>query len=270
MLASARRNGMEHSIVAIHPAALHSIDGVLSLAGGLAAPARAAGSNPQGAERSVAVLSLCGVIAQRAPSALLGRPGYGLIDFQAAFRTALNDAAIGSILLDVDSPGGSIYGVDELASEIFGARGQKRIVAIANSMAASAAYWIASAAGEFYVTPGGEVGSIGVYVAHLDMSGAQKQAGIETTLISAGKHKVEGNPYHPLAPEARKFIQSRVDDYYRAFTGAVARHRSTTPARVRSQMGGGRLLGAGAAHLAGMVDGIASYQAVIRRLLAGT
>ncbi|WP_069265327.1 S49 family peptidase [Paraburkholderia nodosa] len=260
---------MEHSIVAIHPAALHSVDGVLSLAGGLAAPARAAGGNPQSGGRSVAVLSLCGVIAQRAPTALLGSPRYGLTDFQGAFRAALNDPAIGSILLDVDSPGGSIYGVGELASEIYGARGQKRIVAIANSMAASAAYWIASAAGEFYVTPGGEVGSIGVYVAHFDMSGAQKQVGIETTLISAGKHKVDGNPYQPLDAEARKFMQSRVDDYYRSFTGAVARHRSTTSARVRSQMGGGRLLGAGAAHAAGMVDGIASYRTVIGRLLAG-
>jgi len=84
------------------------------------------------------------------------------------------------------------HGVCELADEIMAARAQKPVVAIANSLAASAAYWIGCAASEFYLTPGGEVGSIGVWQAHQDFSRALDEAGVTTTLISAGKFKVEG------------------------------------------------------------------------------
>ena len=72
----------------------------------------------------------------------------------------LDDPAVGSIVLDIDSPGGTIAGVPELADQIFAARGQKKIVAVANSLAASAAYWIGSAAEDFVVTPSGGAGSI--------------------------------------------------------------------------------------------------------------
>ncbi|MDN8065928.1 S49 family peptidase [Burkholderia vietnamiensis] len=258
---------MDQSIWAIDPSALFSVDGILSLSGFLSHPPRADGPKQRSTPGSIAVLHLCGVIAQRPAMGLLGGSAYGLVDFQAAFRAALEDPGVRSILIDVDSPGGSVYGVQELAKEIYAARGKKQIVAVANSMAASAAYWIASAAGEFYVTPGGEVGSIGVYLTHFDLSQAKKKEGISTTMISAGKYKVEGNPYQPLDADARKFMQSRVDDYYRAFTGAVARHRKTTASIVRSRMGGGRLLGATAARSAGMVDGVATYRDVLSRML---
>ena len=125
----------------------------------------------------------------------------------------------------LDSPGGSVYGVSELADEIMNARAQKPVIAIANSLAASAAYWIGCSASELYVTPGGEVGSIGVWQAHFDYSQALAAEGVTPTLISAGKYKVEGNPYAPLGEDALGFMQSRVDDYYAVFTKSVARGR---------------------------------------------
>jgi signal peptide peptidase SppA len=133
--------------------------------------------------------------------------------FAAAFRQALADPSIGGIVISVDSPGGSVYGVPELVAEIYRARGQKPVVAVADSMAASAAYWIACQAEQVYVTPGGEVGSIGVLTAHADMSQALANEGVSVSVISAGRYKAEASPYAPLTDEARAAIQARVDEY---------------------------------------------------------
>lgn len=166
----------------------------------------------------IAVLPLYGVITQRGNmvDAVSGPGMTSTQQFSAALREFVADKSVSQILIDIDSPGGSVYGVCELADEIMAARAQKPVVAIANSLAASAAYWIGCAASEFYVTPGGEVGSIGVWQAHQDFSRALDEAGVTTTLISAGKFKVEGNPYGPLDSEAQSFMQSRVDEYWRS------------------------------------------------------
>jgi len=153
-----------------------------------------------------------------------------------------------------------------LADEVTSARVQKPMVAVANRLAASGSYWIGCSASEFYVTLGGEVGSIGVWQAHFDYSQAFAAEGIQPTLISAGKYKVEGNPYVPLDEEAQGFMQSRVDDYYANFTKAVARGRGVPIAQVRDGMGQGRVLGADAAQAHGMVDGVATFDEVVRKM----
>jgi signal peptide peptidase SppA len=217
---------------------------------------------------SIAVLPLYGVITQRGNMVddVSGPGSTSTQQFAAALRTLLADDSVSQILIDIDSPGGSVYGVAELADEIQSARAQKPVVAIANSLAASAAYWIGCAASEFYVTPGGEVGSIGVWQAHQDFSKALEEAGVKTTLISAGKYKVEGNPYSALDEDAQTFMQSRVDDYYAAFTKAVAKGRGVPISQVREGMGLGRVLGADAAVQQSMVDGVATFDEVLSRM----
>jgi signal peptide peptidase SppA len=216
----------------------------------------------------IAVLPLYGVVTQRGNMVddISGPGSTSTQQFTSALRQVLADDTVGQILIDIDSPGGSVYGVAELATEIIKARAQKPVVAVANSLAASAAYWIGCAASEFYVTPGGEVGSIGVWQAHFDYSKALEEEGVKTTLVSAGKFKVEGNPYVPLDPEALAFMQSRVDDYYNAFIQAVAVGRGVTVDDVRNGMGEGRVLGADAALAQRMVDGIASFDDVLARM----
>lgn len=218
----------------------------------------------------IAVLPLYGVVTQRGNMIddISGPGSTSTQQFTSALRLVLADDTVGQILIDIDSPGGSVYGVAELASEIVKARAQKPVVVVANSLAASAAYWIGCSASEFYVTPGGEVGSIGVWQAHFDYSKALEEEGVKTTLISAGKFKVEGNPYVPLDPEAQAFMQSRVDDYYNAFIQAVAVGRGVTVDDVRNGMGEGRVLGADAALAQRMVDGIASFDDVLARMQA--
>ena len=216
----------------------------------------------------IAVLPLYGVITQRGNMVddISGPGSTSTQKFTSALRQVLADDTVAQILIDIDSPGGSVYGVSELAAEIMKARTQKPVVAVANSLAASAAYWIGCAAGEFYVTPGGEVGSIGVWQAHFDYSKALEGDGVKPTLISAGKFKVEGNPYVPLDLEALSFMQSHVDDYYNAFAKAVAKGRGLTVNDVREGMGEGRVLGADAALAAKMVDGVATFDEVLAKI----
>jgi len=216
----------------------------------------------------IAVLPLYGVVTQRGNMVedVSGPGSVSTQQFASALRQALADDTVSQILIDIDSPGGSVYGVAELADEIISARSQKPVVAVANSLAASAAYWIGCAASELYVTPGGEVGSIGVWQAHFDYSQALAAEGVAPTLISAGKYKVEGNPYAPLDVEAQGFMQSRVDDYYAAFTKGVARGRGVPIAQVRDGMGQGRVLGADAAIAQNMVDGVATFDDVVRKM----
>lgn len=216
----------------------------------------------------IALLPLYGVVTQRGNMVddVSGPGSTSTQQFSSALRQLLADDTVGQILIDIDSPGGSVYGVAELADEIQSARSQKPIVAVANSLAASAAYWIGCSASEFYVTPGGEVGSIGVWQAHQDYSQALEESGVKTTLISAGKFKVEGNPYSPLDADAQSFMQSRVDDYYAAFTKSVARGRGVSVAQVREGMGQGRVLGADAALAQSMVDGVATFDDVLKKM----
>ena len=218
----------------------------------------------------IAVLPFYGVAVQRTDAHGEALGLLSLWHFTQAFRTALADDSIGGIVIDVDSPGGSIYGVMELADEIYRSRARKPIFAIANSLAASGAYWIASAASEFYVTPGGEVGGIGVHDMHTDFSKGLAKAGIETTLIAAGRYKVEGNPFQPLSAEARSAMQKRIDGYYRTFVAAVAKHRNVPETKVRRGMGQGRLLDADRAKRENMVDGVATLDEVSRRLALRT
>lgn len=218
---------------------------------------------------AVAVINVFGVIAQRMNLMTAMSGGTSTEQLAAAVRQAVADETVGAIVLNIDSPGGTVYGVEELGNVIYAARGQKPVVAVANSLAASAAYWLASQADEIAVTPSGEVGSIGVIASHIDQSAANDAQGVTVTYITAGKYKAEGNPDEPLSGEAQAFIQGRVNDYYAAFVSAVARGRGVKPAQVRDGMGEGRVVGARAAVQLGMADRVATLEETIARLQSG-
>lgn len=181
----------------------------------------------------------------------------------------VRDNTIKAIVLDFDSPGGVATGTPEAASRIMKARGTKPIVAVANGMAASKGYWLATAADKVYVTPSGEVGSVGVFSIHQDVSAAMEMEGVKTTIIKAGKYKAEMNPYEPLTDESKDYEQSQVDEIYSAFVDSVASQRGVASAVVRSDFGEGRVVSAKKAVSAGMADGVATIQQVMSRLQSG-
>ena len=216
----------------------------------------------------IAVLPLYGVMSQRASMVddMSGSGGTSTQAFTSALRAAVDDDTVGGIIIDIDSPGGSVFGTGELAAEILAARGRKPIYGYVNSLCASAAYWTGSQCSQLFMTAGGQAGSIGVYMQHVDESGALEMEGYKCDFISAGKYKVEGNSMGPLQDDARAFLQSQVDAYYASFTSAVAKGRGAAIGAVRDGMGQGRCLLASDAMAAGMVDGICTFDDVVSRM----
>lgn len=219
---------------------------------------------PPRTQNSIAIIPLHGTISQRMNMLSAMSGGTSTEQFAAAFREQLNNPRVKAIVLDIDSPGGSSFGVSELANLIMNARGQKPILASINSTGASAAYWIASAADRIFVTPGGIAGSIGVYAVHQEISQLEANEGVRTTLISAGKNKTRGNPFEPLSDDDQAYIQSLVNDTYDRFVRDVARGRGASLTSVRNGYGQGDVVTASKALELGMVDGIQTLEETIQ------
>jgi signal peptide peptidase SppA len=226
--------------------------------------------SPVATPGTIAVLPIFGPIVPRANVVqdISGPKATSAELVEAAFRAALADTNVSSILLDVDSPGGNVQGIPELAATLRSARGQKPVVAVVNHTAASAAYWLASQADEIVVTPSGEVGSIGVFTVHDDLSAAAEKAGVRRTYIAAGAHKVEGNPFEPLSDATRQYLQQRVDAVHDEFVRDVARGRRVSQQTVRETFGQGRMVKASDALKLGMADRIGTFQETVDRLAA--
>jgi signal peptide peptidase SppA len=171
-------------------------------------------------------------------------------------------------VLHIDSPGGSVYGVQELSQTIYGSRGSKPIVGIVNCLAASAAYWIGCQADRLVCTPSGDVGSIGVFSMHEDWSKAMEQEGVKVSFAAAGRFKVEGNPYEPLDDQAKQSMQARVDGYYATFVQDVGRGRRKGTEAVRDTFGQGRLVRAPDALKSGMVDQVSPFDQTLQQVVS--
>jgi signal peptide peptidase SppA len=213
---------------------------------------------------AVAIIPIWGSIFPRANLFTEMSGGTSLQRFGSALAEADRDSQVGSIVLDVSSPGGLVDLVPETAEQIRNTT--KPVTAVANTEAASAAYWLAAQADELVVTPSGQVGSIGVWSAHEDWSRFDDKLGVTTTLISAGRFKTEGNPFEPLGDEARAAFQKMIDTYYDMFVTDVARGRRTSVASVRAGFGEGRMVTAENAVTEGMADRVATLNQVISEL----
>jgi signal peptide peptidase SppA len=187
-------------------------------------------------------------------------------ELRAAFAALEHDSQTNTVLLLVDSPGGDVIGSEEAAAAVRSLAKKKRVVAMVDGIAASAAYWIVSGASEIVVTPSGSVGSVGVYAAHEDLSEAAKKLGVRTTLVASSPEKVEGNPYEPLADAARLDMQHKVNAYARTFEQDVAIGRRTTLADVRANFGKGRMVLARDAVVAGMADRVGTVDGALQEL----
>ena len=143
------------------------------------------------------------------------------------------DPAVHAVLQVFDSPGGEVAGAFEYADRVLDMRGKKPMWAIADTLAASAAYLGGSAFEQLAVSQTGYVGSIGVVMRHVDLSRRLANEGIRVTHIFAGTHKVDGNAYEPLPREVQARLQDEVDALYDLFVGAVVKHTGLSAAAVR-------------------------------------
>lgn len=223
---------------------------------------RKSGPTPPG---GVGLVPIYGTITQRADLFSEWSGGTSTEQVGQKIDALAVDPNVKAIVLDVDSPGGSVYGVAELAEKIREVAKDKKVIGVANSEAASAAYWLLSQSSEVVVTPSGQVGSIGVYLMHIDQSEALKSLGRSVTLISAGERKTAGHCYGPLDHLGREELQKSVDDYYNLFTKAVARGRSRTQSTVQNGFGKGGLVRAEEAVAEGMADRVGTLEDVLAR-----
>lgn len=230
--------------------------------------ARQGRRGPDRQQPKVAVVPLYGVLTPRADLLSNMSGGTGLDSFMEAMVQAAEDPGIDEIIIDVDSPGGQTDMVPEAAALIREIRQTTPVTAVANTMAASAAYWLAAQATELVVSPSAQVGSIGVYAAHQDISRAQEVLGVKTTLVSAGKYKTELSELEPLTAEARGYVQEQVDHMYAMFVQDVARGRNTPLQKVRDGYGQGRMLHAQQAVGEGMADRVGTFNQVVQRALS--
>jgi len=210
----------------------------------------------------VAVISVRGVLAKRVNLMQQFSGGTSMELLGRDFQAALDDPDVRAIVLDVDSPGGTVDGTEALASRIFAARDVKPIVAHVDGMMASAAYWIGSAAHILINGPTSDVGSIGVLQAHYDYSEADKKAGVKRTYIYAGRYKTAGNDAEPLDEDSREYLQAGIDYVYSMFVNTVARHRGMTIAQALAMAEGRIFIGEQARDI-GLTDRVGSWETAL-------
>jgi len=216
------------------------------------------------AEGGVVVLPVQGVIAPRMNlfSAMSGGSSFqGLTtDLHAAVET--NPKAI---IFDVNSPGGNVAGAREFAREVLKARAKVPIIAQAEHLMASAAYWVCSCATEVVASPSALVGSVGVYTLYDDISAGLEKLGIKREVFAAGKFKGEGVDGGPLSDDGKAHRKAIVEKYFSWFVDDVAKGRGVSADTVRDGYGQGRVLTSDDALTAGMVTRIASLNDTLDR-----
>jgi capsid assembly protease len=255
--------------LAIHRPKLDVILAVLGPRIGLADLAAPSGFTPPARPAStqttkVAVIPIHGTLVRRtvgleAESGLTSYAGLA-----AQLDAALASPDVAAILLDVDSPGGESGGVFDLADRIRAASSIKPVWAVANDMAFSAAYALASAASKVFVSRTGGVGSIGVIAMHVDQSEKDAQDGVRYTAVFAGDRKNDLNPHEPISSEAHAFLKGEVNRVYGLFVETVARYRGIEASAVRDTEAG--LFFGQAAVAIGLADAIGTFDDALAQL----
>ena len=256
--------------LAIHRPKLDVILAVLGPRVGLADLAAPARFSPPARDApaqtpKIAVIPIHGTLVRRtvgleAESGLTSYAGLA-----AQLDAALASPEVAAILLDIDSPGGESGGVFDLADRIRAASQIKPVWAVANDMAFSAAYALASAASKVFVSRTGGVGSIGVIAMHVDQSEKDVQDGVRYTAVFAGDRKNDLNPHEPISSEAHAFLKAEVNRIYGLFVETVARNRGIDPSTVRDTEAG--LFFGQAAVAIGLADAIGTFDDALAQLL---
>lgn len=212
--------------------AAHGKDGIAGMYG---EPENAEDQGKLRMDGNVAVIPINGVIGKHVGSLERMSGATDVDDITGQVQKAIADEAVAGILLDVNSPGGSVSGVPEASDIIAEAAKMKPVVAYTDQLMASAAMWLAAGAGAIYASKSAHVGSIGVYMAFLDSSRAYELAGLKMELIKAGTFKGMGMAGTSLSDDERALLQSEVDKVYCWFTDHVTEYRNVPSSAMQGQ-----------------------------------
>ena len=172
---------------------------------------------------------------QKAISAICGVRLCSMEETAAALQQAAADPAVHTILLDIDSPGGTVNGTPELAQVVRTIAKDKHVYTFTAGQCCSAAYWVASQADVIYAAPSATVGSIGVILPVVDSSALYDRCGLKMEVFSAGKYKSTGMDGTSLTEEQRDRLTQQVNATWARFKQAVTLRRSISEADMEGQ-----------------------------------
>ena len=211
----------------------------------------------------VAVIDISGPMMKYA-SSLSG--GTSTVRTRRAVRDAAADKDVQAIVLRIDSPGGTVAGTFDLADDVAAANAKKPVVAYIEDLGASAAYAVASQAGSIHANRTAILGSIGTYAVIHDQSGQAAQIGVKVHVLRAGQFKGAGHPGTEVTAEQLAEWQRMVDELNEHFIEGVAAGRRALSVQQVRELADGRVHVGQAALTLGLIDGIASFDAVVAQV----
>jgi capsid assembly protease len=238
-----------------------------------AASALSEGKAPQAVESNlytfrdgVALIPALGVISRRGNMFANASGGTSTELLDKAVRLAAVDPSVNSIVMQHDSPGGNALGIEGLARRIRAINSVKPVFSISDNEMLSASQWLGAAAGQSFLADSlSAAGSVGVVSRHVDVSEREREAGVKTTEIYAGKYKRVATQLKPLSDAGREYMQSTVDFMFTQFVNSMAAFRGVEPEAAAEQFANGKVFYGSQAVDAGLVDGIATLDEVLDR-----
>lgn len=208
---------------------------------------------------AVRIIHVAGVIDRFVPE-LWRQVGYVDVELVGEkLAAAMADEQVSSVVLAINSPGGTVFGTAELAADIAEAGKTKPIVVHGANLVASGGYYLAAGASAILADPTAMIGSVGVYVPLWDFTGWYEAFGVKVDLVKTGALKGAGHEGTPWTPEQRAHEQEIVDDYFAAFKAHVLAHREIDAAH----MTGGVYVAARALEY-GFIDQLGSLDDAVR------
>ncbi len=182
---------------------------------------------------AVAVIPIFGAIYQTDSSKVWER---GSQQIARRIKAAADKKEVKAILLDINTPGGSVGAVQEIHSAILRAKAatKKPFVARFGDVSASGGYYVASACDKIVSEPGTITGSIGVILSASNFAGLMNKVGMRSEVIKSGKFKDIGSPMRDMTAEERKLLQTLIDDSYDQFVTVVSEGRKMPIAEVKA------------------------------------
>lgn len=219
-----------------------------------------------GSKPGVAWIKVYGVIAQDGDSGPFSRPS-GASAIAKKIREAGEDKNVKAIVLDINSPGGTVASVQNIYSEILKAKESKKVVALFRDVAASGGFYIAMAADKIVAEPGTITGSVGVIMQTSNVEGLFDKIGVKMVPITSGKYKDIGSAYRPMTDAEKAILQDMVDDTYTQFFAAVKAGRPNVKESDLLEYTDGRVFTGQRAFNLGFIDQLGGEETALK--LAG-
>lgn len=212
---------------------------------------------------TVAVIPVHGILGKHLSSLEMACGGCSLDTLQAQLKAAGSSPRISAIVLDINSPGGTVTGTPETAKMIAEIRATKPVIGFTDSECCSGAMWLASQCSQVYATESAVLGSVGVRMVLLDYTRKLEAEGVKVNAISSGKYKLLGAPFKALAEDEREMLQAESDEIHAQFQQALNSVRKVDKDKLQGQVYRGVI-----ASQHGFTDGVVDEFDDVLRMLA--